>query len=63
MTLGTGGEGASVRPDEILTLVYGDAAKQIRLMREELAVQDGGRLVSPLEVDAVAVPVVERAAG
>ncbi len=63
MTLGTGGDGASVRPDEVLALVYGDAAKGIRLVREELEVHDSGRLVSPMQVDAVAVPVVERAAG
>jgi radical SAM family uncharacterized protein/radical SAM-linked protein len=63
MTLGTGGDGASVRPDEVLTVMYGDAAKTIRLVREDLAVLWGGRLVSPMIADSAAVPVVERAAG
>jgi hypothetical protein len=63
MTLGTGGDGASVRPDEVLSVMYGDAAKTIRLVREDLAVLWGGRLVSPMIADSAAVPVVERAAG
>jgi hypothetical protein len=63
MALGAGGDGASVRPDEVLTVVYGDAAKAIRLVRLDLAVLWGDRLVSPMLADKAAVAVVERAAG
>lgn len=63
MTLAVGGEGASVRPDEVLTVMYGEAALGTRLSREDLAVIWGGRLVSPLVADSATVPVVERAAG
>jgi radical SAM-linked protein len=63
MALGAGGDGASVRPEEVLTVVYGDAAKAIRLARLDLEVLWGDRLVSPMLADRAAVPVVERAAG
>jgi len=63
MTLAVGGEGASIRPDEVLTIMYGDAAGEIRLVREDLAVLWGGRLVNPMLADSAMVPVVERAAG
>ncbi len=63
MTLAKGGDGASVRPDEVLTVMFGDAAKEIRLVRLDLLVLSGERLVSPMLADSVAVPVVERAAG
>jgi radical SAM-linked protein len=63
MVLGAGGDGASVRPDEILTVIFGDAAKEIRLVRLDLAVLWGDRLVGPMLADRAAVPVVERAAG
>jgi radical SAM family uncharacterized protein/radical SAM-linked protein len=63
MTLRVGGEGASVRPDEVLTVMFGEAAKKIRLVREDLAILQGDRLVSPMLAEAAAVPVVERAAG
>jgi hypothetical protein len=63
MALGAGGDGASVRPDEVLTVVYGDAAKTIRLVRLDLAVLWGDQLVSPMLADRAADAVVERAAG
>jgi hypothetical protein len=63
MTLAAGGEGASVRPDEVLTIMFGEAAKEIRLVREDLVVVWGDRLVNPMLADSAAVPVVERAAG
>jgi radical SAM-linked protein len=63
MTLGAGGDGASVRPDEVLTVMFGDAAKEIRLVREDLAVLCGERLVNPMLAESAAVPVVERTAG
>jgi radical SAM-linked protein len=63
MVLGTGGDGASVRPDEVLTVMFGDAAKDVRLVREDLAVLWEGRLVNPMFVEGAAVPVVQRAAG
>jgi radical SAM family uncharacterized protein/radical SAM-linked protein len=63
MALGAGGDGASVRPEEVLTVVYGEAAKAIRLARLDLEVLWGDRLVSPMLADRAAVPVVERAAG
>jgi len=62
-TLAAGGEGASVRPDEVLTIMFGEAAKEIRLVREDLVVVWGDRLVNPMLADSAAVPVVERAAG
>jgi radical SAM-linked protein len=63
MTLAVGGEGASIRPDEVLTIMYGKAATEIRLVREDLAVLWGGRLVNPMLAEPAMVPVVERAAG
>jgi len=63
MTLAAGGDGASVRPDEVLTIMFGEAAKGIRLVREDLAVVWGDRLVNPMLADSAAVPVVDRAAG
>jgi radical SAM family uncharacterized protein/radical SAM-linked protein len=63
MSLGVGGEGASVRPEEVLTIMFGDAAKRIRLVREDLAIPRGDRLVSPMLADLAAVPFVDRAAG
>ena len=63
MTLAAGGEGASVRPDEVLTIMFGEAAKGIRLVREDLALASGDRLVDPMHADLAVAPVVERAAG
>ncbi len=63
MRLATGGEGASVRPDEVLRIMFGEAAHQILLVREDLEVVFGDRLVSPMLADFAEVPVVERAAG
>jgi radical SAM family uncharacterized protein/radical SAM-linked protein len=63
MTLAAGGEGASIRPDEVLAIMFDDAAKGIRLVREDLAVAWGDRLVDPMHADFAAVPVAERAAG
>jgi len=63
MTLGAGGDGASIRPDDVLSIMYGDAAKEIRLIREDLEVLAGERMVNPMLADAVEVRVVERAAG
>jgi radical SAM-linked protein len=63
MTLGVGGEGASVRPDEVLTVMFGQEAKRIRLVREDLGIVQGDRLVNPMLADFAAVPVVDRVAG
>jgi hypothetical protein len=63
MTLAVGGEGASVRPDEVLMIMFGEAAKDVRLVREDLAVVWGDRLVNPMLADSAAVQVVERTAG
>lgn len=63
MTLGVGGDGAAVRPDEVLAAMFGDDAAEILLLREDLAVLWGGRLVDPMLADSATVPVVERAAG
>jgi radical SAM family uncharacterized protein/radical SAM-linked protein len=63
MTLGAGGEGASVRPDEVLAIMFGEAAKGIRLIREDLAVAWGELLVDPMHADFAVVPVAERTAG
>jgi hypothetical protein len=61
VTLRLGGDGASVRADEVLESLFG-AIDGWRWLREDLAVEVGGRLVSPLLAPARAVPVVERAA-
>jgi radical SAM-linked protein len=37
MTLGIGGEGASVRPDEVLLAMFGEAGRSATLVREDLA--------------------------
>jgi radical SAM-linked protein len=63
MTLGVGGEGASIKPDEVLTVMFGPEAKRIRLVREDLGIAQGDRLVNPMLADFTAVPVVDRVAG
>jgi len=63
MVLGTGGAGASVRPDEVLTVMFGEAARGIRLVREDLSVLCGDRLVNPMLIDPRVVTVAQRAAG
>jgi radical SAM family uncharacterized protein/radical SAM-linked protein len=47
MTLGLAGSGASVRADEVLALMYGEA-RGARWVREDLVVLEGDRLVSAL---------------
>jgi hypothetical protein len=37
MTLGLGGDGASVRPDEVLHAMFGEEGRAATLLREELA--------------------------
>ncbi len=63
MTLGAGGDGASVRPDEVLSVLFPDSAKAIRLVRQDLAIRDRDQLVSPILAGFAAVPVADRAAG
>jgi radical SAM family uncharacterized protein/radical SAM-linked protein len=63
MTLRVGGDGASVRPDDVLKLMFGEASRGVRLLREDLAVAWGDRLVEPMLAKSTAVPGVERAAG
>jgi radical SAM-linked protein len=63
MTLASGGEGASARPDEVLSVIYGEGASAIRLVREDMGILCGDRLVGPLDAESVLVPVDERAAG
>ena len=63
MTLGMGGDGASVRPDEILATMFGATARDARLTREDVSVIWGDRLVNPLVAASAAVPVADRAAG
>jgi len=48
MTLALGGEGASVRPDEVLRSVFGERAERMRVVREEMFVDWEGRSVDPL---------------
>jgi len=36
MTLGLGGDGASVRPDEVLRAMFGEEGRSATLLREEL---------------------------
>ncbi len=63
MTLALGGEGASVRADEVLRAMYGDLAPAATLLREDLAVERAGRLVNPMLAATAPVAGVERAAG
>jgi radical SAM family uncharacterized protein/radical SAM-linked protein len=48
MTLALGGEGASVRPDEVLSEVFGERAAAMRIVREEMFVDWEGRRIDPL---------------
>ena len=48
LTLALGGEGASVKPDEVLREIFGEGAAAMRLTREELLVEHGGSLVDPM---------------
>jgi radical SAM-linked protein len=48
LTLAIHGDGASVRPDEVLQELVGDRRSQLRLSREELLVDWNGRLVNPM---------------
>jgi radical SAM-linked protein len=63
MTLRAGGEGASIRPDEVLALMFGEDAKDTRLLREDLEVLCDGHWVSPMSAGRAAVAIDERAAG
>ena len=48
LTLAIHGDGASVRPDEVLQELVGDRRSLLRLSREELLVDWNGRLVDPM---------------
>jgi hypothetical protein len=65
MTLGLASDGASIRPDDVLEIMYGENARGAVVSREDLAIERAGRLVDPLFPSAAASPVpdVERAAG
>jgi radical SAM family uncharacterized protein/radical SAM-linked protein len=54
MTLALGGEGASVRPDEVLSEVFGERAAAMRIVREEMFVDWAGRRIDPLRAAAAA---------
>jgi hypothetical protein len=41
-------QGGSLRPDEVAAEILGPSATGARLVREDLLVESGGRLVSPL---------------
>ena len=73
-SLGPTNRTASISPDvndpaarnvtfDELAEAYGEAARGICLMREDLEVLWGERRVNPMRTDAAEVPVVERAAG
>jgi len=48
MTLAMRSNGASVRPDEVLTEIFGSGAHRLDLVREDLLVDWKGRLVNPM---------------
>ena len=48
MTLAVRGDGASVRPDEVVREILGDDARGARLTREGLFVDHGGRWLDPI---------------
>jgi len=62
ITLALGGEGASVRPDEVLRAMYGAASKGARLVREDLGSTAGGGFVSVLPAAIEAPARADRAA-
>jgi radical SAM-linked protein len=63
LTLALGGEGASVRPDEVLKEIFGADASRLRVVREDLFVEWDGKHVSPLLAASVTESHAERAAG
>jgi radical SAM family uncharacterized protein/radical SAM-linked protein len=63
MTLRVGGDGASVRADEVLQAVFGERARRAQMRRENLYVECDGRLVDPLAAAKGPDPGAERAAG
>jgi radical SAM-linked protein len=54
LTLALHGDGASVRPTEVLGEILGDRLPAVRLVREELLVEWNGRQVNPLLAVAAA---------
>jgi len=48
MTLAMRRDGASVKPDEVLKEIFGEASSRVDVVREELLVDWNGRLVNPL---------------
>jgi radical SAM family uncharacterized protein/radical SAM-linked protein len=48
LTLALGGEGASVKPDEVLREIFGERAVSMLLTREDLLVEHEGRLMDPM---------------
>ncbi len=48
MTLSLSGNQGSIRPDEVLREIFGERARGMRTVREELLVDWNGRLVNPL---------------
>ena len=63
LTLAMGGEGASVRPDEVAREIFGERASRARILREDLLVDWGGKLVNPMLAAIAQVPRGDRAAG
>jgi radical SAM-linked protein len=61
LTLALGGRDASVRPDEVLRAIFGDAASGMLVVREELLVDFEGRLVNPLLAARAAASHAHRA--
>jgi len=47
-TLRVRDDGVSLRPDELLSAIFGESAARVELVREEQLVEWGGRLVDPL---------------
>ncbi len=63
MTLALGGEGASVRPEEVVREILGDDAPGARIVREELLVNAAGRWLDPMLAASVVESDAHRAAG
>jgi radical SAM-linked protein len=62
LTLALNPGNASVRPEEVLPEILGEASSDLRLTREELLVEWNGRLVNPLLAASAASSHVERTA-
>ena len=63
LTLALGGGEASIRPDDVLTEIFGERAGDLDVIREDLLLDWGGRFLNPLLAATVAASDGKRAPG